>query len=855
MADNNSNTSPAASASPQPATKNGKNPATKATKSPPKPNKPRTKKPADAAQGSEGEDDSVAGDAEDADGTAVTPKKKGKTVTGKAKIAVPRPLQVRTALSRQEKFPGVFFLESDTIESAAHLMAGYLKFETTSEFWGMMNKDGNIRQFLKGRKEGYGGVVANARFSRESFFAFLKGDKQVSETDVNDSLPPSAERWPSSRIDLRISAYHVVLVLCLMRDWPQCFDVAVGDTIEAMEPAFVEKMEAIKLDPLTLPYGRSVEDWNRGWLIIKFAIKNSVAILARKGHQNLKATKPDFLRLDELTNRLSEEATKLTGANLVEDYYESVAREAQARVRGRARATQGGNDHAPPSESDDDGEESDDEDPKYMEQRLKEMQEDESKLLSRFRQQEKSSRMPDLAPDDARALLLQCGKSSLVLWPKTGIFPDQLKTAREGEDVAEISSKVQKYITTAQVLESMGPPRQGVSPIAHEKSAAELRKFLEQQKQTSSESATTMSFSDACAMLSTDPVKPMIGDVELYAWQVTGIAWCSYMLGHALGYALLADDMGLGKTIQVLGTVTFLADAAYRRLATDAQSEVQKSGNPDVEAAWARLVANPDLMTQKTIAPGAPLTPSEFTPVNLGQKPPYKPTLILCPSNAFLAWKGDIKKYFPGIKLYTWFGAPNKAKASEAATMIGNAPENLEAFVKGLDPNNPETLKVCVLSAYATWHSRLLILDAADKALQAKKRAAEKAFDEGTWDDGADDVDILTDEQLKALDVRCKRLFGLAVLDECHKVKNIKTKTAVSISKSEFERILAVSTTPCPARTTDYTGQLDLAFSLLERSGRANRKELEPLKEGIDEYADARSVKLTPVNSIDYGKS
>jgi len=134
MADNNSNTSPAASASTQPATKNGKNPATKATKSPSKPTKPRTKKPADAAQGSDGEDGSVAGDAENADDTAATPKKKGKTVTGKARNAVPRPLQVRTALSRQEKFPGVFFLESDTIKSATYVIVGYLKFETTSEF-------------------------------------------------------------------------------------------------------------------------------------------------------------------------------------------------------------------------------------------------------------------------------------------------------------------------------------------------------------------------------------------------------------------------------------------------------------------------------------------------------------------------------------------------------------------------------------------------------------------------------------------------------------------------------------------------------------------------------------------------
>ncbi|GAB7355830.1 hypothetical protein MBLNU459_g6497t3 [Dothideomycetes sp. NU459] len=73
----------------------------------------------------------------------------------------------------------------------------------------------------------------------------------------------------------------------------------------------------------------------------------------------------------------------------------------------------------------------------------------------------------------------------------------------------------------------------------------------------------------------------------------------------------------------------------------------------------------------------------------------HKPTLILAPANGMSPWKLDARNKFPDdliVKLF--FDSPGRAPEEDRAQTLGKTASDLEAYVKSLDPNDPNTERV-----------------------------------------------------------------------------------------------------------------------------------------------------------------
>ena len=120
----------------------------------------------------------------------------------------------------------------------------------------------------------------------------------------------------------------------------------------------------------------------------------------------------------------------------------------------------------------------------------------------------------------------------------------------------------------------------------------------------------------------TRPKLPVING-ELRSYQGYGYKWLRYLYKHGLG-GCLADDMGLGKTIQA---ITLLASVADRS---------------------------------------------------------KKPSLIVMPKTLIFNWQREFEKFYPGLSIYTWYGATRDMKEAVSADVIlttyGMVRNNIEEF-------------------------------------------------------------------------------------------------------------------------------------------------------------------------------
>lgn len=134
-----------------------------------------------------------------------------------------------------------------------------------------------------------------------------------------------------------------------------------------------------------------------------------------------------------------------------------------------------------------------------------------------------------------------------------------------------------------------------------------------------------------CAnLLHLDPQRPTVESRTLLSHQVTGVAWLLLMLAGPFHFGLLSDDVGLGKTTTILSYLSLRATFARR---------AELRGN---NLSW-------------------PISMEELIVVNLLKFDPFRPTLVLFPSNGALVWKQEIRK-FTILRLYFYMGSAYHTK-------------------------------------------------------------------------------------------------------------------------------------------------------------------------------------------------
>jgi len=78
----------------------------------------------------------------------------------------------------------------------------------------------------------------------------------------------------------------------------------------------------------------------------------------------------------------------------------------------------------------------------------------------------------------------------------------------------------------------------------------------------------------------------------------------------------------------------------------------------------------------------------------------YKPTLIICPSNATIVWKDELKRYFTWLpERKYWYGTVSDGSYAERVSTLGGHPDDVLRWVAGL-PDTPAASSACLMTSY-----------------------------------------------------------------------------------------------------------------------------------------------------------
>jgi hypothetical protein len=218
--------------------------------------------------------------------------------------------------------------------------------------------------------------------------------------------------------------------------------------------------------------------------------------------------------------------------------------------------------------------------------------------------------------------------------------------------------------------------------------------------------ATPPTYQEACDILGIDRNLPLMGPLELQPWQVNAVAW---MLQQELTSAkggILADDCGLRKTVACLSLVVKATQVATT----------------------------------------------------------FRPTLILAPSHVLMGWVDEIHRSFTDLLnlhfYYSSKGAGGITDMKIKRYIVSTA--ELQAVLSKLDPTDPSTGQIVVLSSYNTWKQRTA----------ARYSSREPDHDDSDRDDRDDD-----DEDAGPVGGHIQNThWERVILDEGHAVKNPRTR-------------------------------------------------------------------------------
>jgi SNF2 family DNA or RNA helicase len=204
--------------------------------------------------------------------------------------------------------------------------------------------------------------------------------------------------------------------------------------------------------------------------------------------------------------------------------------------------------------------------------------------------------------------------------------------------------------------------------------------------------------------------------------------------------------------------------------------------------------------------------------------PYFRPTLVACPSQLVDVWYDDWNRFFNGsdrLVFKQFYGSEAIiTNPVRKATLLGTKLRDLKDYLAALDPSDPATARVVIVTAYSTWHRRTLMAEEAsaedDPEDKGKGRAeAETETEVDEFDDGYapdDDDETATVNPMMVYTSSLKGQFARVICDEAHALKNRSTLTHLAIKHLLAPKMWFVSATPMINHVKDLAGYLWLLW-------------------------------------------
>ncbi len=163
---------------------------------------------------------------------------------------------------------------------------------------------------------------------------------------------------------------------------------------------------------------------------------------------------------------------------------------------------------------------------------------------------------------------------------------------------------------------------------------------------------------------------------ELRNYQQLGFSWLVHLFENNFG-GCLADDMGLGKTLQTIALLQHIASK-------------QKKPTVKKTVFTEKRTSQTGESAQLTIFDMQPETDSEEKHKETDWAPP---SLIIMPTSLIHNWKNELKRFAPGLRVYSYSG-PKRARSKSIYKIFRHY--NVILTTYGTVRNDIEILKECL---------------------------------------------------------------------------------------------------------------------------------------------------------------
>ena len=156
----------------------------------------------------------------------------------------------------------------------------------------------------------------------------------------------------------------------------------------------------------------------------------------------------------------------------------------------------------------------------------------------------------------------------------------------------------------------------------------------------------------------------------------------------------------------------------------------------------------------------------------------YRSILILALSFVVNVWKIELKRSFFNLVIKYYIEIVIRSVLIDRSFIFNSFVHHLKNYFTNLNNLNSNTIKIIILFSYSIWKKRIIDFFVESRSRKNKKKKTISELKVNENNDSKEEKQKLFENILKFLRFKIIDFFNRVVLNEAHKIKSIRIKTA-----------------------------------------------------------------------------
>ena len=191
----------------------------------------------------------------------------------------------------------------------------------------------------------------------------------------------------------------------------------------------------------------------------------------------------------------------------------------------------------------------------------------------------------------------------------------------------------------------------------------------------------------------------------------------------------------------------------------------------------------------------------------------YRSILIFALSFVVDVWKIELKRLFFDFVIKYYIETVIRSVLIDRSFILNSSVYHLKNYLTDLNNLNLNTTKIIILSSYSIWRRRIIDFLVESRSRKNKKKKTVSKLKINENDDLKEKKQKLFENILRFLRFKIIDFFNRVVLNEVHKIKSVRIKTAQVIALFEIFHFIFFTATSMINRSTNFDEILSMLWN------------------------------------------